>query len=546
MTMTTAQDIPPDSTPTEATPLLESSPELNSVQTEKRITVARGLAIAVLLGVLIFIQATNISMISTTQSDIAADLDAFSEATWFTAAYLIAMSSTVPLGGRLSQIFSPRLYLLVSSLITSTGLLVTAAARRLAVFLLGRVLTGCGSAGVMATSIMLVLDLASGKRRGLFIGMVNTGYTTGVAAGAVLAGIITPIFGWRLIYWVQAPVALLAGHLLFFAIPEQQQVDSKDWRKRSLLQNLARVDYLGMVTLTGSVILLLFSLASPDVPTMPVVLFMLLFVVFLVVESKYASEPIIPVALLRTRSVLLTCFAGLGLMMARWAVLFYTPVYAIAVRGWSPASAGLILVPTNVGFGLGGLLVGWVHIRKAGSYYISSLVIYLLFTLALLTLSFLSTPTSDTAAYVAVTFSNGLFTGALLNYTLSHVLHLTTPDTHFIVTSLVATFRGFAGSFGSAIGGGLFSRVLKRSVETGLAAHGIRDAELVRRLLGSPALVNSLTGLEQQVAVHGYEDAVRTLFLVGSVLALGTMLLQAGTGWRAAEGTKDEDESQDR
>lgn len=106
------------------------------------------------------------------------------------------MSSTVPLGGRLSQIFSPRLYLLVSSLITSAGLLVTAAARTLAVFLLGRVLTGCGSAGVVATSIMLVLDLASNKRRGLCVGMVNTGYTAGVAAGAVLAGIVTPVFGW--------------------------------------------------------------------------------------------------------------------------------------------------------------------------------------------------------------------------------------------------------------------------------------------------------------------------------------------------------------
>lgn len=65
----------------------------------------------------------------------------------------------------------------------------------------------------------------------------------------------------------------------------------------------------------------------------------------------------------------MTCLAGLGLMMARWAVLFYTPVYAMAVRGWSPASAGLILVPTNAGFGTGGLLVGWLHIRKSTSYY---------------------------------------------------------------------------------------------------------------------------------------------------------------------------------
>lgn len=176
----------------------------------------------------------------------------------------------------------------------------------------------------------------------------------------------------------------MTGLLLFLAIPPR---DSADPSKSSLLQSLARVDYLGILTFvciillmtrsqvtynalqTGSLVLLLFSLSSTDIPITPLILGALLFVSFLFVESKYSSEPIIPVTVLKTRSVLLTCFAGSGVMVARWAVLFYTPVYAIAVRGWSPASAGLILVPTNAGFGLGGLLVGWIHIRKAGSYY---------------------------------------------------------------------------------------------------------------------------------------------------------------------------------
>lgn len=57
--MTTAEDIPPPSTLTEATPLLESSPEVNNVQTEKRITAARGISIAFLLGVLILIQGAG-------------------------------------------------------------------------------------------------------------------------------------------------------------------------------------------------------------------------------------------------------------------------------------------------------------------------------------------------------------------------------------------------------------------------------------------------------------------------------------------------------
>lgn len=48
----------------------------------------------------------------------------------------------------------------------------------------------------MCTSIILVLELSSKERRGLCIGMVNAGFTIGVASGAVLAGAVTPVFGW--------------------------------------------------------------------------------------------------------------------------------------------------------------------------------------------------------------------------------------------------------------------------------------------------------------------------------------------------------------
>jgi sugar phosphate permease len=89
------------------------------------------------------------------------------------------------------------------------------------------------------------------------------------------------------------------------------------------------------------------------------------------VESspKLTTEPIVPVTILRNRGVLFTGISSAGLMMARWAVLFYLPVYGIAVRGWSPAEGGVIMIPTNSGFALGGLMVGWIHIRKARSYY---------------------------------------------------------------------------------------------------------------------------------------------------------------------------------
>ena len=123
-----------------------------------------------------------------------------------------------------------------------------------------------------------------------------------------------------------------------------------------------------------------------------------------------------------------------------------------------------------------------------------------------------------------------------MNYTLAHLLHLTRPSEHFIATSLLATFRGFAGSFGSAIGGGVFSRVLSSSLEAGFKERGLTGKkELIRKLLGSPALVSSLNGYDRIVAVNGYVTALKSLFLAGCILSTIMIAVQAGTGWKGPD-----------
>lgn len=259
-------------------------------------------------------------------------------------------------------------------------------------------------------------------------------------------------------------------------------------------------------------------------------------ITFILNEVYVAGDPIIPITLLKSRGLLLTCLGTVGYMMARWSVLFYSPTYALAVRDWPPAAAGSILIATNGGFGTGGILVGWLHIRRHGSFYIPSLITYALFPVTLLILASISTAHSNAGLYVVVLFLNGFTTGAALNYTLAHVLHLTPSNTHYIATSLLATFRGFAGSFGSAIGGGLFTRLLRTSLDAGFKEAGLKgEKALVRRLLGSPALVGQLQGVERDVAVRGYEDALKGLWVAGAGLAALMVFVQLGTGWRGHE-----------
>jgi hypothetical protein len=121
---------------------------------------------------------------------------------------------------------------------------------------------------------------------------------------------------------------------------------------------------------TSSLVLFLLGLTSPKIQYVPIFISPVVLALFVANELYLAHDPIIPIPVLRSRGVLLTCFAQVGLMSVRWSVLFYAPVYALAVRNWSPATAGSILLPTNAGFALGGLLVGGLHIRRAGSFYL--------------------------------------------------------------------------------------------------------------------------------------------------------------------------------
>ncbi|PVH98349.1 MFS general substrate transporter [Periconia macrospinosa] len=444
------------------------------------------------------------------------------------------MSSLAPLMGRLSQTFSPRLCMFFSTLVLSVGCTLTALADTFKVFIAGRALAGAGGAGILIVAIIIVLQTTSPEKRGLYIGLANSGMTVGVSLGAVIAGALEPKIGWKPLFGIQAPLSLIAGVGLLLGIPANLSSKGDNLEHRSLRSKFGRIDYSGALLLILTVTLFLLGLSGPTILITPLILSGLALPVFILNEIYVAKDPVIPISVLRSRGTLLSCLATVGFMTARWCVLFFTPVYALAVRGWEPAASGSILIPTNLGFATGGVVAGVIHIRRDGSFYMHSLISVLLFPLTFLVLAFISTAHSSWALYLIMVFCNGAIAGASLNYTLVHLLHLTRPDVHPVVISLLATFRGFAGSFGSAIGGGLFGRVLHKSLVNGFADAGLENRhELIRRLQGSPATVPLLHGKEKKVAVSAYEDALKALFLGAVALTVVVAAVQAGTGWKA-------------
>ena len=503
---------------------------------------------------------------------IADEFDAFEYVSWFTSAYLarlsphsfpltnnaqVAGASTSPLAGKLSYIITPRLCMLLSTLILALGALLTGSAPSLPLFLAGRAVSGIGAAGIFGVATILVVDLTAPKQRGLYTGVLNTGFTVGVGAGAVVAGALEPLLGWRALFYLQCPIALLGGICLVFSIPPgfSYSHSPSPAAAAPLLARLAAVDYPGALLLVLTILTLLYGLSPPTLRPLSLLASALLFPLFLLRELRYHPDPIIPVSVLASRGVLLSCLATLGFMMSRWAVLFYTPAAAAALLAWPPAAAGAVLVPTNVGFALGGLGAGALHSRRAGGWWLACLVSTALFaaSLAALALS-VASPAPLTRdhpggraegeeawpartppwTFVAAIVANGAAAGAALNYALHHALFLCPAPARFVAAALLASFRGFAGTFGSALGGALFARRLRALLVAGFAERGVEPGEaLVRRLVGSPRAVRALVGAEREVAVAAYAGALRGLFGAAAGLAAAVVLVQAGTGWTA-------------
>ena len=106
------------------------------------------------------------------------------------------MASFTPIIGRLCEIFRPSSCLVVATTLFAFGALTAGTATGLVGFLVGRAMCGLAASATTPISTILVLQLAPVRYRGLFIGLVNSGYTFGVSLGSISAGALVETVGW--------------------------------------------------------------------------------------------------------------------------------------------------------------------------------------------------------------------------------------------------------------------------------------------------------------------------------------------------------------
>jgi MFS family permease len=307
----------------------------------------------------VFLGALDSTIIATLSGPISSEFDSLSLLSWLATAYLISNAACQPIAGRLTDIFGRRLGLMLSNVLFAIGNLVCGLATNHYAMIVGRVIAGIGGGGMISIATFLTSDLTPLRKRGIMQGIANLWFGAGAMLGAVIGGLFhdRTEFGWRLAFLVQVPPALLLIPTIGLLVKVPAKKSEKTY--------LARIDFLGVFLTSSFLILLLLGLNTGGntvpwthpLPLTTIPLSILCFAGFIWWESK-VKQPIIPVGLLRDRTILSACAASLFISMLLMATTFYVPLY-LQVLGDSTTTAGLKFLPSPLGGSIGALGTGY-------------------------------------------------------------------------------------------------------------------------------------------------------------------------------------------
>jgi EmrB/QacA subfamily drug resistance transporter len=317
----------------------------------------RGAIVAALM-LAIGLAAIDGTIVATAVPQIVADLGGFSLFPWIFSIYLLTQAVTVPIYGRLSDIFGRKPVLLVGVAGFLVGSVLCAVAWSMVTLIIFRGLQGLAAGAILPTTTTIVGDLYEPAERGKVQGWISSVWGVSAIVGPTLGGFFAEYWTWRGIFWVNLPIGVGAAWLI------QRHLHERVEPRRH------RIDYAGAATLTVACSLLILALLEGGVSwawgsTTSIALFVgaaVLLVAFVWIERTVA-EPIVPLWVFRHRILVAGNVSGLAIGAILIGQTTYVPTYAQRVVGVGAVVAGLAMATMTIGWPIAATLAPRVYLR---------------------------------------------------------------------------------------------------------------------------------------------------------------------------------------
>ncbi|GAA3454388.1 MDR family MFS transporter [Dactylosporangium matsuzakiense] len=438
----------------------------DTVLTHRQIlTILGGLMMAM------FLAALDQTIVSTAMRTIADDLGGFSLQAWATTAFLITSTISTPLYGKLSDIYGRKPFILFSIGIFIVGSVLCGIATSIYELAAFRAVQGVGAGGLFSLAFAIIGDVVPPRERakyqGYFLAVFGTSSVLGPVLGGFFAGAssILGVTGWRWIFYINVPIALAAFIVVMrvLHIPHRRQDHRIDWPGAVALivclVPLLTVAEQGREWGWGDVK----SLACYGIGFVGLVL-------FLVAETAYKDEALLPMRLFRGRTFSVASIGSFILGMAMFGGLLTLPLYLQIVKGATPTEAGLMLLPLVLGIMTGSIVSGQV-IARTGRYRIFPIIgsVLMLAALALFSRIGADTPLWRTMLIMALM---GLGLGGNMQPVITAVQNAANPREIGVATSTVTFFRSMGGTLGAAVFLSVLFSLLPNKIKSAYTAAG--------------------------------------------------------------------------
>lgn len=315
---------------------------------------------AIMLG--LFLAALDQTIVGPILPRVVGELHGANLYTWVVTAYLLTSTVTVPIYGKLSDLFGRKPLLMIGISLFLVGSVLSGLSQEMWQLILFRGIQGLGAGALFPIALAVIGDLFTPAERGKYQGLFGAVFGVSFLIGPGLGGFLTDNFSWHWVFFVNLPIGLFALFVIARLLPTH--------RRPGATRN---IDYLGVATFTAGLVPILVGLTnaqsgdwgSPGVWGL-IVTGVVFLVIFVVVE-RFGREPMIPLGLFRIPSFSLSMVAVFTAMFGFFSAVVFLPLWFQVVRGASATASGYNLMPFLFGLILSSVVSGQV-VSRTGHY----------------------------------------------------------------------------------------------------------------------------------------------------------------------------------
>ncbi len=462
---------------------------------------SRNRIIIVTVGIMfsLFLASMESTVVATAMPTIVGQLGGLEHYSWVFAAFMLTSTTTVPLYGKLSDLYGRRNLYVIAMAIFLAGSMLCGMANSMTTLIFARALQGIGAGGVMPLAFILIGEMFNLEQRAKMQGFFSGVWGVSSIAGPLLGGFLVDKLSWHWVFYINIVPGLIAAALVALGWQEQTQSHGRPV-----------VDYAGAALLTSGVVALLLGLVEFGTSSSWVLIAasIVLFIVLFWVERR-AADPILPLSLFRDRLFSTSIAHGILSGWALFGCLSFIPLFVQSVLGTTATEAGITIAPMLLGW-VTASIIGTRILLKVG-YRRLAITGTALLTLGTLLMTGVDVNTSRTLLMIFVSLM-GIGMGLAIPPFLIAVQ--TTVERRQLGTA-TSTMQ-FSRSIGGTLGVSVMGAALSARLVSNLSASGL-DPELVTQLLnplpGSETVIDS--SLRFAVA-----NAINLVFVVAFVAAV--------------------------